>query len=185
MQGYWIKKLTECRERIAEQLDSLLGDGGEIPGWMTYGKTVLCLKDPEKGSAEDNYRPISSFPLMRKLLTGILANEMYEFIEKNNIFREEQKGCKRKSRGTKDQLLINKPVLKDCKVKKANLGMAWIDYRKAFDMVPHSWILECMSMFGIAKNMEELLKSSMANWKTEHFVYGQSLGQVNIKRGIF
>ena len=48
VQGYWIKKLTECHERIAEQLDSLLGDGREIPGWMIYGKTVLCLKDPEK-----------------------------------------------------------------------------------------------------------------------------------------
>ena len=70
--------------------------------------------------------------------------------------------------------------MKDCKVRKTNLGMAWIDYRKAFDMVPYSWILECMSMFEIAKNMEEFL-----NWKTELFVYGQSLGQVNIKRGIF
>ena len=185
VQGYWIKKLTECHERIAEQLDSLLGDGGEIPGWMTYGKTVLCLKDPEKGNAVDNYRPISCLPLMWKLLTGTLANEMYEFLDKNNIFPEEQKGCKRKSRGTKDQLLIDKAILKDCKVRKTNLGMAWIDYRKAFDMVPHSWILECMSMFGIAKNMEEFLKNSMANWKTELFVYGQSLGQVNIKRGIF
>ena len=122
---------------------------------------------------------------MWKLLTGILANEMYEFLDNNNIFPEEQKGCKRKSRGTKDQLLIDKAVLKDCKVRKTNLGMAWIDYRKAFDMVPHSWILECMSMFGIAKNMEEFLKNSMAKWKTELFVYGQSLGQVNIKRGIF
>ena len=166
-------------------MDSLLQDRREIPGWMTYGKTVLCLKDPEKGSAVDNYRPISCLPLMWKLLTGILANEMHEFIEKNNIFPEEQKECKKKSRGTKDQLLIDKAVLKDCKVRKTNLGMAWIDYRKAFDMVPHSWILECMSMFGIAKNMDEFLKSSMANWKTELFVYGQSLGQVNIKRSIF
>ena len=40
---------------------------------------------------------------MWKLLTGTLANEMYEFLDKNNIFPEEQKGCKRKSRGTKDQ----------------------------------------------------------------------------------
>ena len=50
--GQWcaglLDKETECHERIAEQLDSLLGDGGEIPGWMTYEKTVLCLKDPEK-----------------------------------------------------------------------------------------------------------------------------------------
>ena len=83
---------------------------------------------------------------MWKLLTGILANEMYEFLDKNNIFPEEQKWCKRKSTGTKDQLLIDKAVMKDCKVRKTNLGMAWIDYRKAFDMVPHSWILECMSM---------------------------------------
>ena len=90
---------------------------------MTYGKTVLCLKDPEKGSAVDNYRPISCLPLMWKLLTGILTNEMYEFIEKNNIFPEEQKGCNRKSRGTKDQLLIDKAVLKDCKVRKTNLGI--------------------------------------------------------------
>ena len=81
--------------------------------------------------------------------------------------------------------MIDKAVLKDCKVRKTNLGMAWIDYRKAFDIVPHSWISECMSMFGIAKNMEEFLKNSMANWKTELFVYAQSLGQVNIKRGIF
>ena len=49
---------------------------------------------------------------------------MYEFIEKNNIFPEEQKGCNRKSRGTKDQLFIDKAVLKDCKVRKTNLGMA-------------------------------------------------------------
>ena len=55
---------------------------------------------------------------MWKILTGILANEMYEFLDKNNIFPEEQKGCKRKSRGTKDQLLIDKAVLKDCKVRK-------------------------------------------------------------------
>ena len=86
VQGYWIKKLTECHERIAEQLDSVLGDEGEISGWMRYGKTVLCLKDPGKGNAVDHYRPISSLRLMWKLLTGILANEMRDFLDKNNIF---------------------------------------------------------------------------------------------------
>ena len=24
--------------------------------------------------------------------------------------------------------------------------MVWIDYRKAYDFVPHSWILECLDM---------------------------------------
>ena len=44
--------------------------------WMTTGRTVLCQKDQERGSAVDNYRPIA-LPL-------------------------EQKGRRGKSRGTKD-----------------------------------------------------------------------------------
>ena len=31
--------------------------------------------------------------------------------------------------------------------------MAWIDYKKAYDFVPHCWINECMKLFGIADNV--------------------------------
>ena len=74
---------------------------------------------------------------------------------------EEQKGCKWGSRGTKDILLIDKTVLKGCNKRHTNLSMAWIDYKKAYDFVPHSWINECMEMFGIAENVRNLLKTSM------------------------
>ena len=82
---------------------------------MTSGRTVLCQKDHSKGNAVENYRPISWLPLMWKLLTGVIAESMYEYLERNNILPEEQKGCRRKSRGTKDQLLIDKMILQDCK----------------------------------------------------------------------
>lgn len=65
------------------------------------------------------------------------------------------------------------------------MGMAWIDYRKAYDMVPHSWIHECIEMFGIAKNVERFLKDSMTRWRTELTACGEALGEVRIKRGIF
>ena len=39
------------------------------------------------------------------------------------------------------------------KARKKNLAMAWIDYKKAYDMVPHSWIVECLKLFGIAQNV--------------------------------
>ena len=39
---------------------------------------------------------------------------MYNYLEREKILSEEQKGCKRGSRGTNDQLLIYKKVLKDC-----------------------------------------------------------------------
>ena len=31
--------------------------------------------------------------------------------------------------------------------------MAWIDYKKAYDMVPHSWIIECLDLFAVAEIM--------------------------------
>ena len=74
---------------------------------MTFGKTVLCQKDLIKGSADDNYRPISCLPMMWKLMTGMLAEEMY--------IPSEQKGYCKGSCGTKDPLLIDKTVLRNGK----------------------------------------------------------------------
>ena len=105
-------------------MNDLLEGTEEIPGWMTYGRTVLCQKDSAKGNAVDNFRPITCLPLMWKLLTGIISEEMYCFMESDNLLPEERKGCRRKSKGTKDQLLIDKAILRDCRKRKTNLAMA-------------------------------------------------------------
>lgn len=47
--------------------------------------------------------------------------------------------------------------------KKKKMAMAWIDYRKAYDMVPHSWILETLRSVGIAPNIQCLIQESMPN----------------------
>ena len=43
---------------------------------------------------------------MWKLLTRVTAEEMYNYLQRVKVLPEEKKGCKRGSRGTKDQLLI-------------------------------------------------------------------------------
>ena len=47
--------------------------------------------------------------------------------------------------------MIDMTVLKDCKKRHTDLSMAWTDYRKAYDPIPHSWVNECMEMFGIVE----------------------------------
>ena len=74
VQGYWLKSFMALHEIIAGQLNDVVYDGVEIPKWITTGKTVLCQKDPGKGNAVDNYRPISCLPLMWELMTGIISN---------------------------------------------------------------------------------------------------------------
>ena len=66
----------------------------------------------------------------------------------------------RKSRGKKDQLLIDKAILKDCRKRRTNLDMAWIDYRKAYDFVPSSRILECPDMLSIADNVRSFWRKA-------------------------
>ena len=99
----------------------------DLPEWMTHSRTVLCKKDPRKGNTGDNYQPTACFPLMWKFLTGVIDEEMYNYLEREKILPEEQKRCKRGSRGPKDQLLIDKTVLKNCKKRHTDLSMAWIE----------------------------------------------------------
>ena len=184
VQGYWLKNLTSLHPRIPVQLNQIFDGERPLPDWMTFGKTVLYEKDPAKGSAVDNYRPISCLPLMWKLMAGMLAEKMYSDLERESVLPSEQKGCRKGSRGTKDQLLIDKTVLRDRKQRHINLAMVWIAYKKAYDMVPHSWISECLEIFGIANNVQDFLNNSIKSWKLELDASGKTL-EVDIRTGIF
>ena len=63
--------------------------------------------------------------------------------------------------------------------------MAWVDYKEAYDMVPHSWIIVTLGMIGLVDNIIGLIKQSMNKWKTNLYVDGKLLGSVPIRRGIF
>ena len=152
---------------------------------MTKGRTLLILKDVTKGNIPSNYRPITCLPLMWKLLTGMISEEIYAFLRDRNLLPEEQKGCRKKVRGTHDLLFIDKMVLRHARTNQRNLAMTWIDYKKAYDMVPHSWREECLNTFGIAENIKKLRSESMKNWRTELTSGSNVFGEVHIQRGIF
>ena len=170
MHQWLVKYLAECYK-------------GTTPAWMTKGRTVLIQKNKSKGTVASNYRPITRLPLCWKILTALLTDEI--FLEKNQFFPEEQKGCKRKIRRTEDQLYTNKMILKEVKTRKKNLVMGWIDYQKAFDMLPHSWIIDCFYSLGLNKKLITFLQSTMKNWRVELTCNNEKLGEVEIKKGIF
>ena len=93
--------------------------------------------------------------------------------------------CRKGSIGTNDLLYINRAVIKEVKSRNKNLAMAWIDYKKAYDMLPHSWIIECLDLLGVAENIKSLLVNSMEKWKVMLCSGNCELGEVKIKRGMF
>ena len=139
---------------------------GNVPEWMLKGRTVLIRKGLTKDTQASNYRPIACLPITRKLLTGIMGKKLYQHLERNGLIADEQKGCRKGSRGAKYQLMIDKAILMNCRRSLTNLSMAWIDCKTANDMVPHSWILKCLELVWRAKNMINVISNSMVNWKT-------------------
>ena len=55
--------------------------------------------------------------------------------------------------GTNDLLFRYKMIMREVKMMKQNLSMAWIDYKKVYDMVPHSRILDCLETVGITEKI--------------------------------
>ena len=49
-------------------------------------------------------------------------------------------------------------ILESCKKKKRNFSCAWIDHNKAFDSVPHEWILRSSELFKVSARVVGFLK---------------------------
>ena len=62
-----------------------------MPSWLTRGRTSLLQKDKCKGNVASNYRLITCLPLMWKLLTGVIADQMYAHLDQEKLLPEEQK----------------------------------------------------------------------------------------------
>ena len=126
---------------------------------------------------------------MFKILTSILTEHTYTFLDSNDILPTEQKGCRRGSYGCKDQLLVNKMILENCHTRHSNLSTAWFDYNKAFDSVPHSWILKALEIFNVSLVIINFISKNMTKWETElHFCHaGGTLksSPIQINCGIF
>ena len=97
---------------------------------------------------------------------------------------EDQKECRKGSRGTNDLLYIDRAVIKEVRSRNKNLSMAWIDYKKAY-MIPHLCIIECFDLFRVAENITSFLVNSMEKWKVMLCSENSELAEVEIKRGIF
>ena len=63
--------------------------------------------------------------------------------------------------------------------------MAWIDYKKAYDMVPHSWIINRLKRYKISDEVKNFIDTTMKTWRVELTAGGRRLVKAKIKRGIF
>ena len=107
---FWLKKFTSIHGRLALEMNRCL-QGVQVPEWMTKGMNSLIQKDPSKGNAPNNYRPITSLPMMQKILTVQISENIYYSLTSRGLLPDEQKGCRKGSRGTAESIYIDQYIL--------------------------------------------------------------------------
>ena len=186
--NFWMKQFTTLHSLYLAAFNRILSGEETAPLWLTEGTTTLIPKSAET-QLPNKYRPICCLPTTYKLLTAIISERLYTHLNTNNLLSEQQKGCIKDTLGTKDQLLLNKAILENCRKRATNLSMAWLDYQKAYDSVPHSWIRKCLQLYGISPHLESFISESMKKWTTNLQLKHENgeivLRNVKIKRGIF
>ena len=149
--------------------------------WMTKGKTTLIQKDTLQQLQTHNLTTNSVENINSKN-----KEEIYDSLTSYGLFPEEQKGNCKGFRETGELLYIDQHILNESKTRQKNLSMAWIDYKKAYDKVPQSWIINCFKMYKISHEVINFIKKTLKTWRVELTAGGRKrLPEVKIRRGIF
>ncbi|CAK1593328.1 unnamed protein product [Parnassius mnemosyne] len=185
--NYWYKKLTAIHPLLHNHINNFIQKPDIMPRYITQGLTYMIPKDADHQNPA-KYRPITCLQTIYKLLTACITELLHQHIANNNILAEEQKGCRKSSQGCKEQLIIDSVAMKQAISNRKNISTMYIDYRKAFDSVPHSWLLYVLQHYKIHPQIIHFLKNSMQHWKTTLKTIGTScleIPEIPIRRGIF
>ena len=73
---------------------------------------------------------------------------------------------------------------------RKDLSACWIDYKKAYDSVPHAWLMRVLELYKVDITLRTFLLSCMGTWRTVLRYPGcrrtrGSSEPIRIERGIF
>ena len=141
------QKFTSMHDRLAIELNRCLEER-DIQ-MDDQGKTTQIQNEPKKEITPNNYWPKTYPPMMLKILTAQIREEIYFSFISYGLFSKEQPECRKGTKVTEQLLYIDQYILKESKTRRKNVAMAWTD-NKRYDLVPQSWIIDCLKMYKIS-----------------------------------
>ena len=150
----WAKVLHSLADVLAEPLAHVykkLLEEGCVP---TIWKTANVCPVFKKGSKGDpgNYRPISLTCILCKVMESIIRDAMIKFLISNNLICSSQHGFL-PGRSTLTNLLEYLETLTRLVDEGHAVDVLYLDFRKAFDVVPKERLLAKMDSMGVRGNV--------------------------------
>ena len=178
--NFYIKKIHVLHTKLKELVYNAIQNPQSIDEQFYEGVTYLLPKRHNTKSPND-LRPITCLSNIYKLISKVVTQLLTEFAEVNEIISNNQLGTKRRCQGAKLQALINKVINSSNDHK---LCTSWIDIQKAYDSVPHSYILQCLEKIRAPDNIIKFVERMLINQKTTLIMNRDEVGRVQINKGL-
>ena len=180
-----IKALDVSTLEIIVHISNSILDSGIFPEEWTVEVIVILYKDGKKSDL-NNYLRITLLNMLGKILVGVLNNRLSEFVPQADILRENQCGF-HKGYQTSDHIFILFSLIDHyVNKKRKNLFLCFVDFRKAFDKVEHTYLWNKLiqnkingKLLRLIKSMYERVKSGVrSNYGlSEFFKYKKGVRQ--------
>jgi len=158
----------ECKNTLSPILCKLFNymyDNSIYPDSWTKG---IIVPVPKKGDLNDvnNYRGITLTSIFSKIFSIMLDNRLRKWAENNNKLTDFQFGF-RKEKSTVDCVFILQSIInKIIKCDKKKLFCAFIDFRKAFDLVYRNGIWVKLINYGVSSKATKMLQAMYESVKS-------------------
>ena len=169
---FWWKVFKQAGRQLYKLALSNISEGLELPQWLTCGRVVLIHKS---GPPEDpaNYRPIACLNTSYKLVTAMLAFHLCKHADRLNVLPVEQMAIRKGTWGCTHATILDQAVVADATNQKQKpLHVAWIDYAKAFDSVPHAYLRWLLKSMGVATNVQQFISCLLDKWSVHYEARG-------------
>ena len=128
--------------------------------WKT-AKVTPILKSGDHTDVK-NYRPISVLPFLSKIAERHVHNALYNFLYENDLIYIRQSGFRSKQSTETALIKIIDDLLFNLDNDRVS-GMVLVDYRKAFDMIDHTLLLEKLEVYGLSRDSLQWFTSYLKN----------------------
>ena len=132
-----------------------------------------------------NYRPISLLPICGKILENIIFNNLYTYLNTNNLITKNQSSF-RPGDSTTIQLLYLLDEIHQAfdSTKSLEVRSVFLDISKAFDKVWHDGLIFKLEQNGVSGSLLKLLQNYLSNRKQRVVQNGSSSDYSSIDSGV-
>nr|VZI51833.1 unnamed protein product [Spirometra erinaceieuropaei] len=179
------KLLKELATELAEPLSVLFQaslDAGRLPPeWKTAWISPIH-KNGSRASA-NNYRPVSLNSICCKVMERIIKRELMRFLEQNHLLCDAQHGFRR-GRSCLTNLLYCLEQWTRAIDEGNVVHVAYIDFKKAFDSVPHQRLLHKLSRIGVRGKLLKWIENFLVGRSQTVRLGGQHSAEVTVTSGV-